>query len=403
MKKSRGISLMVILSGLLVLAGVGMFFFRKNPDEKVKMPQEDPLEQQIMEMSLREKVGQLFCVRPEALDVELDPSVRGHRRKRIAVTERMRAVNAQYPVGGIILFERNIQDTAQLASLMKDLSTLKGSPIFYIDEEGGPVSRIASNRSFPVERFRPMGISCKDSAKAYEVGNTIGQYLRRYGFHVNLAPVADVNTNRKNPIIGSRAFSSDPYKTAERVVQYAEGLSDAGIIPCVKHFPGHGDTRTDTHLGKAVLDKTWDELLLCELIPFRKAIERDIPIVLVGHLTAPQITGDDLPASLSPYMIEEKLRGEQGYRNIVMTDGMAMGAITRHYKSGEAAVLAVKAGVDIILTPKNFVEAFDAVCAAVMAGDIPEERIDESVRRVLQLKSRALTAAGCYNAGEPCP
>ncbi len=400
MKKWWGIFL--VCSGLLALAVAGVYFSRKAAPGAPE-PVEDPIERQLAEMTLREKVGQLFCVRPEALDVELEPGVRGHRRKRIAVTERMRAVNALYPVGGIIFFERNILDEPQLASLMADLRTFKGAPIFYVDEEGGPVSRIAPNRNFGVTRYRPMGLACKDGAGAYEAGNTIGKYLHRLGFHVDLAPVADVNTNKRNPVIGTRAFSPDPEKAAEMAVQYAEGLYDAGILPCVKHFPGHGDTRTDSHLGIAVLDKTWEELQGCELIPFRRAIERDVPIVLAGHLNVPAVTGNDLPASLSSCMIEEKLRGELGYRNVVMTDGMAMGAITRRYSSGEAAVLAVRAGADIVLTPKNFIEAFDAVFAAVESGEISESRLDESVRRVLLLKNRALTAAGCCNADAPCP
>lgn len=395
--------ILLVVSGLLALAAAGVYFWRKPASAAVPGPVEDPIERQMAQMTLREKVGQLFCVRPEALDVELDPGVRGHRRKRIAVTERMRAVNALYPVGGIIFFERNIQDEPQLAALMADLRTFQGAPVFYVDEEGGPVSRIAPNRNFHVERYRAMGLACKDTAGAYEVGNTIGAYLHRLGFHVDLAPVADVNTNRKNPVIGTRAFSPDPEKAAEMALQYAEGLSDAGILPCVKHFPGHGDTRTDTHLGKAVLDKSWEEMEECELIPFRRAVERDVPIVLVGHLTVPQVTGDDTPASLSACMIGEKLRGELGFRNVVMTDGMAMGAITRRYSSGEAAVAAVRAGADIILTPKNFIEAFDAVLAAVESGEIPESRLDGSVRRVLRLKSRALSAAGCCTGDAPCP
>lgn len=331
-----------------------------------RAPQPDEIEQQLASMTLREKVGQLFCVRPEALE-------------------------AGYPVGGIILFAQNIQDPVQLDTLVKHLKAFSGNPLLYIDEEGGRVARIGNNEHFQVKRYASMDAVGKtgDPANAYECGLTIGTYLKRYGLDVNLAPVADVNTNPRNPVIGTRAFSSDPELTGKMVVEYLKGLEEAGIAGCVKHFPGHGDTRADTHFGQAQSDKTWEEMLSCEIIPFRAAIKAGVPMVMTSHIGTPAVTGSNIPATLSPLMLTEKLRKELGFNGIIITDGMAMGAITRQYSAAQATLLSLQAGADIILGPEDFIPAFDAVVDAVAKDStITETRIDESVRRVLTLKAQ---------------
>ncbi|MBR4774702.1 MAG: glycoside hydrolase family 3 protein [Bacteroidales bacterium] len=354
---------------------------------------QDPIGDQLRRMTLREKVGQLFCVRPEAFDVALEwdsyEELASHALQD--VTPQMKRVNEDYPVGGVILFAHNIADPEQLDSLVKKLKAFKGEPLLYIDEEGGRVARIGNNPAFKVKKYKSMGAIGKtlDTLQAYDCGKTIGAYLKEYGFDVDLAPVADVNTNPHNPIIGTRAFSPDPKVAAEMVVSYLNGLQDAGLAGCVKHFPGHGDTRTDTHFGYAQSKKTWEEMLDCELLPFKSAIENHVPLVMISHIAAPAVTGNSVPASLSPVLIQEKLRGEMGYDGVIITDGMAMGAITRQYKPGRAAVLSLQAGADIILGPKDFIEAFDAVMDAVQVDStLTEARIDESVRRVLTLKAQ---------------
>ena len=155
----------------------------------------------------------------------------------------------------------------------------------------------------------------------------------------------------------------------------------------MKHFPGHGDTQTDSHYGYASTNKTWEEMLGCEMITFKAAIAKDVPMIMTAHIGTPNVTGNELPATVNPVILTEKLRGELGYKGVIITDGMAMGAITRQYESGEAAILSLQAGADIILGPKNFVEAFDAVMAAIEEGTLTEKRIDESVRRILTLKA----------------
>ena len=252
------------------------------------------------------------------------------------------------------------------------------------------MSRIANNPNFNVEKFESMDAigQTGDPTNAYYCGNTIGTYLKNYGFDIDFAPVADVNTNPENIVIGKRAFSDDPYVAAPMVTNYLQGPKDAGITGCIKHFPGHRDTKADTHYGYAQSLKTWEEMLNCEMITFKAGIEWGTQLIMTAHIATPNVTGSDIPATMSSVILQDKLRGELGYQNIIITDAMEMGAITQQYTSTEAAVGSILAGVDIVLGPKDFVEAFDAVVKAVEDGTISEQRIDQSVRRVLKLKKQ---------------
>ena len=203
---------------------------------------------------------------------------------------------------------------------------------------------------------------------------------------MDFAPVADVNTNPLNPVIGSRAFGDDPQQAARMVSRVIEGLHDSGVASCVKHFPGHGDTATDTHTGYAETLKTWEEIKNCEMIPFQAGIDAGTDMVMTAHIAAPNVTGTSEPSTISPIMLTEKLRGELGYDGLIITDALSMGAIREAYSSAEACVLCVQAGVDLLLMPYDYFEAFDGVARAVEEGRIPEERIDESVCRILRFK-----------------
>lgn len=376
---------------LYILASLALFSCDSTPSSSPAV-KPDVIEEQLAQMTLREKVGQLFCVRPEAFDAALawDTYEQVASYQLQEVTPQMRKVNAEYPVGGIILFAHNIASPEQLDSLTRQLKAFNGNPLLYIDEEGGRVARIANNPHFQVRKYASMGAVGKtqDPANAYECGLTIGTYLKQYGLDVDLAPVADVNTNPNNPVIGTRAFSSDPQLAAKMVVQYLKGLEKAGVAGCVKHFPGHGDTKADTHFGYAQTGKTWEELLSCEMLPFKAAIKNRVPMVMTAHIAAPAITGSNVPATVSPVLLTEKLRKELGFKGVIITDGMAMGAITRQYSPVEATLLSLQAGADIVLGPKDFMSAFDAVVNAVVRDStLTEARIDESVRRILQLKA----------------
>ena len=362
-----------------------------DDDTTVPMPK-DEVEAQLQQMTLREKVGQMFFARMESLDSTIHWTNYADLQENpmTELNSNIRNINKDYPVGGIILYAWNIQDEPQLASLISDIRSLKGQPLLCIDEEGGRIARIANNPNFNVEVISPMSEIGKtgDPANAYHAGNVIGQYLTKYGFDINFAPVADVNTNPDNIIIGNRAFSDNPQVAAPMVVNYLQGLKDAGITGCIKHFPGHGDVKTDTHYGYASTQKTWDEMLGCEMITFKAGIQWGCQLIMTAHIGTPGITGNDVPATMSSVVLQDKLRRELGYQNIIITDGMEMGAITQQYTSGQAAVGSIQAGVDIVLGPKNYVEAFDAVVKAVENGTITEERINQSVRRILKLKKQ---------------
>ena len=352
---------------------------------------ESEVEEMLRKMTLREKVGQLFFVRPEALDPDIhweNPPTDLAPLKLQEVNEKMKQQNKSYPVGGIILYDWNINDEAQLAKFLPQLKALNGKPLICIDEEGGRVARLANNPNFHVKKYESMAAigATGNPANAYECGNTIGIYLKKYGFDIDFAPVADVNTNPDNIIIGKRAFSDDPAVAAPMVVNYLQGLKDAGIVGCIKHFPGHGDVKTDTHYGYAQTQKTWAEMLSCEMVTFRAGINWGCQLVMTAHIGAPKVIGSDIPSTMSSVMLQNKLRGELGYRNIIVTDALEMGAITKQYTNVDAVLGCLQAGVDIVLCPKEYAEVFDAVVKAVENGTISETRLNDSVRRILMLK-----------------
>ena len=346
----------------------------------------------IKKMSLREKVGQMFFVRPEALDTSIHwneyQDLPDYKLQQ--VNEIMLAVNKEYPIGGMILYAHNIVDETQLGDFIAEIRKLNGSPLLAIDEEGGRIARIANNENFDVPKYESMAAIAEsgDPSEAYKAAFTIGSYVKEYGFDIDYAPVADVNTNPENIVIGARAFSDDPETAAEFVVSYLNGLDSAGVVGTLKHFPGHGDVKTDTHSGYAETNKTWEEMLKCEMIPFKAGIEAGAQMIMTAHIAAPKVTGDDLPATLSSVILQDKLRGELGFKGIIVTDAMDMGAITTQFGNAEAAIKSIQAGVDVVLCSKDFTQVFDAVVNAVEKGNIKETRIDESVKRILELKAK---------------
>ena len=378
------------IAAILISCGASLLTSCSNDDNPISPTPGDTVEEQLQKMTLREKVGQMFFVRPECLDTTI------HWKEYAdlmplelqEVNNCMKGVNEKYPVGGIILYAWNIKDETQLGQFLPQLKALNGKPLMCIDEEGGRVARIANNENFHVKKYESMGAigATGDPANAYECGNTIGTYLKYYGFDIDFAPVADVNTNPENIIIGPRAFSDDPAVAAPMVTNYLQGLKDAGIIGCIKHFPGHGDVKNDTHYGYAQTQKTWAEMLDCEIITFRAGIQWGCRLIMTAHISAPNVIGKDIPSTMSSVILQDKLRRELGYQNIIVTDAMDMGAITQQYTIEEAAVGCIKAGADIVLCPKDLVKAFDAVIAAVENGTITEERINQSARRILRLK-----------------
>lgn len=353
------------------------------PTEATEPP--DPIEQLLAQMSLRDEVGQLFIVSPEALM----PENSYDQRSMTQVTDALRSGLEAYPVGGIIFFAEHITSPTQISDFNAALQEAVTIPLFLaVDEEGGVVARLANHSAFDLPRYpsaAAVGASGNPAA-ALEMGLTIGGYLKRYGFNMDMAPVADVSTNPYNSVIGNRAFSSAPEVAAVMASSMAEGLRQQSIIPVFKHFPGHGDTAQDSHTGIAVSYQTVEQLERCEWLPFLEAEAGDC--VMVGHIALPQVTGDETPATLSYQIVTELLKGRLGFQGLVITDSLQMGAITDTHTSGEAAVAALQAGCDILLMPESLPEAFEAVLTALEDGRLDKEWLDETVRRILEFKQQ---------------
>ena len=323
-------------------------------------------------MDIREKIGQrlVFGFPGTTIPAEFAALVR------------------EYKIGNVILFRYNIESLPQLARLCADIQELvrgaTGRDAFItIDQEGGMVTRLPWD-AVNVPGSMALAATGKPE-NAVLAAEITARQLRGVGVNFNLAPDLDVNSNPMNPVIGVRSFGDDPQSVALFGTKAVEGYKNGGMLCCGKHFPGHGDTAEDSHNGLAVTYKTHDELAACEWIPY-SANDLTGCAVMVGHIAAPNVTGDLTPASLSGTMITGYLRGELGFTGLVITDSMAMHGVTDAYSSGDAAIAAIEAGVDIILMPEVLSEAFDAVVAAVENGTISEARLNESVYRVLQYK-----------------
>ncbi|MCD8150910.1 MAG: N-acetylmuramoyl-L-alanine amidase [Clostridiales bacterium] len=345
---------------------------------------EEKVAAKLEELTLEEKVAQMFVVTPEAL-TGVDTAVQAGSTTQAAIEE--------YPVGGIVYMADNLQDPDQTAQMLENTMAYSqeavGLPIFLsVDEEGGTVARVASNSAFGVTdvgNMSDIGAS-GDTEAAYEAGSTIGSYLSELGFNLDFAPVADVLTNSENEVVKVRSFGSDAELVSQMVEKEVAGLEEENVLACIKHFPGHGATGGDTHEGSVAAYRTLEELYESELIPFADAIEAGISFIMVGHFSLPEVTGDDIPCSLSSEIVTDLLREEMGYDGIVITDALNMGAISNTYSSAQAAIKAVEAGVDMLLMPENFQSAYEGLLDAVESGEISEERIDESVTRILTVK-----------------
>lgn len=387
----------LVVLGLLV-AGVAVAFVAvKNTkrDEthgefanKIEIAKHSPAE--ILEqMALEQKVGQMLIVRNRYTDM----------------TPEYAAEIAEVQPGGYIIFGENITTLARTKQFisdsrkkieeagtvsLKDGATLKIPAFMSVDQEGGLVQRLQAISDYPPEYVGSMAeIGATGSAdKAYETGRLLAEECRSVGLDVDYAPVADIFSNPENTVIGDRAFGSDKETVATMSSALARGLRDGGVIPVFKHFPGHGDTKADSHQALPVVEKTLDELAQNELYPFQKAIEAGAEMIMVAHIALPNVTGDYTPASLSPVMVTDVLRGQLGYKGLVVTDGLDMGALTQNYSNAEIAVKAVVAGADLLLTPVSPLEAKNAILTAIKDGTLSEARIDESVLKILELKLR---------------
>ncbi|WP_313892010.1 beta-N-acetylhexosaminidase [Psychrobacillus sp.] len=329
----------------------------------------------ISEMTLEEKVGQMIFA-------GIEGTIVSNETKEIISTQK---------VGGIILYQDNLDNAKQAVALvnsMKEVSKQEKFPLFIgVDQEGGRISRLPELQKLPTSG--KIGQQ-NDPALAYNIGTLLGKELKAFGFNLDFAPVLDVNSNPKNPVIGNRSFGNSSEIVSSLGIQTMKGIQSENIISVVKHFPGHGDTDVDSHLELPVISKSLEDLSNLELIPFKNAMEDGADVVMIAHILLPKID-PNFPSSMSHEVITGILREQLQFEGVVITDDMTMNAILGNYTIEQAAVGAVRAGNDIVLVAHeytNVVIAIDAIVQAVKNGEIPEERINESVNRLLLLKEK---------------
>lgn len=332
----------------------------------------------IRKLTLEEKVGQLVMGGFDGTE----PS-----------PEALRLIREQR-VGGIIYFARNVRDVRQVAELSDQLQQAAREAgtlplLISIDQEGGMVARITDGVALmPGAMALAAGSTAED---AYEAARICGEELSALGINWNFAPVLDVNNNPRNPVIGVRSFGESPERVAELGAATVRGLQDAGVAATAKHFPGHGDTEVDSHLDLPIVPHGRERMREVELKPFIRAMEAGVDCIMTSHIYFPAFEERKLPVTLSPSVLKGLLRGELGYEGVIVTDCMEMHAISKHYGTVKAAVLAIEAGADAVLVSHTYelqAGAVEAIVSAVQAGRISEERIDESVRRLLAVKQK---------------
>lgn len=405
MKKT--VSVLMALMMTIVFLFSGCAFAEGNSD--------DELEIMLSNMTLREKVAQMMIASfriwqevPETTDGE-QPAEEAPKTNITELNDEIREMVAREHFGGFLLFGENFSDPEQTLRLVSDLQTTNrnsgGIPqLIFVDQEGGNVNRIP---------YSTIGVSnmalgaTGDPENARQMAAIHGEEIGLLGIHTDFAPVMDVNNNASNPVIGIRSFSDDPQTVAQFGCAYLAGLHDSGIIAALKHFPGHGNTATDSHTGFPLINSTYEELKECELVPFQAAIDAGADIVMTAHIQYPQIeqetytsvsTGEQvyLPATMSHTILTDILRGDMGFDGLIVTDALDMKAITDNFSVEDTIKLAINAGANLLILPAvkdtnlfKLTETYiDTAVALVESGEIDEARINESVLRILKLKAR---------------
>jgi beta-N-acetylhexosaminidase len=325
-------------------------------------------------LSLRDKIAQLVQIRMAG------KFVNRQSREFKKIEEQIRDNH----IGGLVLFAGNVYESAMMLNDFQEMSVL---PLLVsADFERGAAFRVADTTSFPWAMA--LG-AAGDEELAYREGFATAQESRAMGVHWIFAPVVDVNNNPDNPVINVRAFGEDPDAVSRLGLAFMRGAQAGGVLTTAKHFPGHGDTATDSHVGLPVVQSDRSRLERYEFVPFRRLIDAGVDAVMTAHVAVPHLTRDDfLPATLSPDILTDVLKNSLGFRGIVVTDALEMGGITNRYGGGAAAVAAIKAGADVLLLPTDADEAIDAVERAVLSGEISEAQIDASARKILDAKKR---------------
>lgn len=352
-----------------------------TPEPVVELTPEQKLDEivnaGIEVMPLEAKVAGLFIVTPEAI-TGVSTAVQAGDGTREAL--------AQYPVGGLIYFKKNIQSADQITTMLDNTELYMRYPLFLaVDEEGGSVARLAeAGVGTKVDNAKAIGES-GDTNNAYQTGLTIGGDLSRIGFNLDFAPVADL-ANVEGSAIGTRSYGADAAAVSGFVGAAVQGLSEQGITSCLKHFPGIGGSTQDTNTGLASTSRTAEQFRAEEFTVFQAGIDAGADMVMIGHISAPELTGSNEPCTFSEAVVTDILRNEMGFEGVIITDAMNMKAVSDYYDSADAAIQALRAGCDMILMPEDFEMAYNGVLQAVKDGIISEERINDSLRRIYRIK-----------------
>ncbi len=376
---------MIYLSLLAIVCLLFIYLFLDGGDKGLDQTNpsiqanENPsltIPQLIESMSIDEKIGQMIFAGVSGKELN-------------AETEQLLK---NYKFGGIIFNGKNFSSPSQTVAYVNALKAVNSNnklPLFFgIDQEGGRISKLPGDL-IDIPSNMEIG-DINNPSFSFEIGSVLGKLVNAYGFNINFAPVLDVNSNPKNPVIGDRSFGNNPSIVSELGVQTMKGIQSEKVIPTIKHFPGHGDTSVDSHLELPIVNKSLPELEKLELIPFDRAIDEGAEMVMIAHILLTKVD-QKLPSSLSKEIITGILRNEKGFDGVIITDDMTMKAITENFNIGSAAVMSVQAGSDMIMVAHdydNIMKVFSALKKAVEHGDISEERLNESVTRILKLKKK---------------
>ena len=313
------------------------------------------------------------------------------------MTEEFRQCVRDHKIGNVILFQFNVVNKTQLKALCNDITAFVTQvtgypPLISIDQEGGCVSRLKEDATiFP----SAMAFSAGGSLQAVrEAGRIAAEELRAMGVNFNLAPVMDVNSNAHNPVIGVRSYGDDPATVAKFGCAMAQGLMEGGVLCSLKHFPGHGDTAVDSHLGLPKVEKSLAELEACELIPFQAAIDQGVSSVMTTHILFPTLEPEPIPATMSRRIITDLLKTKMGFQGLVVSDCMMMGAIAKYYGVVEGSIAAIRAGVDLVFVSHSTdlaSQVVDAMVEGIKQGTIDEAELALSTEKILQAKEALLT------------
>ncbi|AVP54061.1 beta-N-acetylhexosaminidase [Clostridium tetani] len=341
-----------------------------------KLNNDNSMQVKLNSMSLDEKIGQLLIVGFDGYEAN----------------KNIESLIKKNYVGGVILFGNNIrsaEQTMKLTNSLKSINSKNKIPLFIsVDEEGGRVSRMPKElEKLPSNKI--IG-EINNSNLSYNIGKIISKELTCLGFNMNFAPVLDINSNLQNPVIGDRSFGNNANLVTRLGIKTMEGLREGNIIPVIKHFPGHGDTSVDSHVGLPLINHDMKRLNEFELIPFKEAINNNADVIMISHILLPKIDSS-YPATMSKIIIKDVLRNDLKFNGVVITDDMTMGAITKNFDISNAAIKSINAGTDIILICHGYdneIYVINSIKEAVENNIITEDKINESVYRILKLKEK---------------